>query len=194
MAYVVLRKGGISDTAYQTYARLLAQHLLRRGERIDQLPRVREGDSAAWYYVWENENEATLFAKELEKQTSDPGYYVKATKATPSVGPIRPLEIHVGRQRDGWVFALDPLSRKAIQDRYPSSCRRRSVFIGSESREEFLNEPGELAVLAEQVLVILTGLAIEKLAPFGSFRVVDPVSGEELLPPRILPPSQLSAE
>ena len=125
--------------------------------------------------------ERTRFAEELKTETGDSGWFVQPVRAEPSLGPLRPLDINVGRQQDGWTFALEPLTRKAIQIKFPGSCPHNSVFIGSQTRDDFQSTRG-LQDLAEQVLLILTGLNREQLQAFKSFRVVDPVDDKELLP------------
>src|SRR5262249_2989848 len=135
-----------------------------------------------WLYVWDSEQEASAFAEELKKQTRDRQWFVRPVNGKPSLGPLRPLEINVGHQGDGWTFGLEPLTRKAIEARFPGSCRRPSVFIGSPSLDAPLAEQPDLRELAERVLFILTGLKAEALRTFGHFWVVDPVDGRVLLP------------
>src|SRR6476646_7355493 len=101
MGFIVAHDGGTTDREYQAYVRLLSRQLLQRGVSLDILPRVREeGTDKAWLYVWDTRAEASDFAEELKKQTKDPDWLVKAVKASPSLGPLRPLEINVGRQGD----------------------------------------------------------------------------------------------
>src|SRR5262249_8117874 len=138
MGFTVAHEGGTKANEYQAYVRLLSRELLKLGVSLDNLPRIREeGTDNAWLYVWEDEDGAEAFAKELQKQTGDsPGHGWRVT-AKPSLGPLPPLEINAARQQDGWVFALEPLTRKAIQIKYPESCRHKRVFVGSETRDDF---------------------------------------------------------
>jgi len=183
MGFTVLHDGKTRDGEYQTYDRLLSRQLLKRGLNLDNLPRVREeGSSNGWLYVWESEADASAFAEDLKKETRDRRWRVQPVSAKPSLGPIRPLQINVGRQADGWVFALEPLTRKALETRFPGSCRRHSVFISSQTRDNFVANPGELEELTSHVLLILTGLRTEQLKTFGNVRVVDPVENQDLLP------------
>src|SRR5262245_49923548 len=148
MPFTVVRQGGTKDDEYQTYARLLSRQLLERGVSLDSLPRVRGGGTGnVWLYVWESEDEASAFAAELTKRPRDAHWRGQPVEAKPALGPLRPLEIDVGRQQDGWAFGLEPLTRTAIQVRFPGSCRLRSIFVGSENRDAFLAESGDLTHL-----------------------------------------------
>src|SRR4051812_29190097 len=120
MGFAVVHQGGTKDNEYQAYARLLSRQLLQRGISLDKLPRVKESEGKSWLYVWDNKDEASAFAEELKKLTGDSHWHVTLVKAQPSLGPLRPLEINVGRQHDGWTFALEPLTRKAVQTRFPN--------------------------------------------------------------------------
>jgi hypothetical protein len=187
MGFAVAHEGGTKDKEYQAYARLLSRQLLQRGVSLDNLPRVpADGSPYFWLYVWDNEPEAAAFAKELKKQTRDAHWLIQPVKAKPSMGPLRPLQIHVGRQGDGWVFGLEPLTKIAIQTKFPQSCRHRSVFIGSERGGEFVETQEDLARVARQVLSLLTSLDQDQLRTFGSFRVVEPVEEEQVVPPTSL--------
>jgi hypothetical protein len=86
----------------------------------------------------------------------------------------------VGRQSDGWTFALHPLARQMIQKVFPGSCRMRNVFIGTERRQDATQ--GEIRDLADQVVLILTGLTLDKIEKtFGGYRIYDPVAKKELV-------------
>jgi hypothetical protein len=181
MGFAVAHEGGTKDQEYQTYVRLLSRKLLKSGVALENLPRVRDdGTADSWLYVWDDEADASAFANELKKQTGDRKWFVRPVRARPSLGPLRPLEISVGRQRDGWTFALEPFTRRTIQTKFPESCRRRSVFIGFENDKDGMK--GDLEQLARQVLSILTGLGPEQLMTLGMVRAVDPVDGKKLVP------------
>jgi hypothetical protein len=184
MGFTVYHQGGTKDGEYRTYVRLLSRELLRRRVNFDAVPRVREeGTTNAWLYVWDTEAAASAFADELKRQTRDSGWTVRPVKTPPSLGPLRPLEIDVGRQGDGWVFALETFTRKALQMRFPGSCRARSLFIGTETEEEPLATTVQAPEQTRMVLLLLTGLRPGQLSSFESFRLVDPVEGKELVPP-----------
>ena len=87
------------------------------------------------------------------------------------------LIIHVGRQRDGLVFELEPLTRRWLQERYPEGQLLQQVFIGFDTT-------GGLDVLESavwgQVVSMLTGLGLEALEALGGVRLYEPWSGNEL--------------
>jgi hypothetical protein len=184
MLFAVAHQGGTEDSGYQTYSRLLGRRLLKRGINLDRVPRVRaEGSPNGWLYVWESEDEATAFAAELRQETNDTDWYVRPVAVEPSEGPLRPLQINASRQSDGWVFALEPLTRRALEKRFPNSCSHPRVFIASDQNDDFPSVQAHLRDLAHQVLPILSGLDHEQLRRFDSFRVVNPVENLELVPP-----------
>ena len=103
--------------------------------------------------------------------------------APPSEGPLGPVEIQVGRQSNGWTFVLHPFSRQMLQEVFAGSCRVPSVFITSETRQDFQSTMGDIADLAEQVAIILTGISIDQLTDkFGGYRVYDAATKKELVP------------
>lgn len=98
----------------------------------------------------------------------------------PPAGPLArrlPWQISVGRQRDGWVFALEPLTKAEIQRRFPGSCGLRSVFVGLTPADNLLDDGGRRGRIVERVLELLTDLATDDLADLGEFQAIDPVDG-----------------
>ena len=182
MGFTVTHQGGTKDVEFEAYARLLRQ----KGVDLAKLNRVPEpGTSRRWLYVWpaEAEAEAQAFADELKKRTRDNAWEVVQVNAPPSEGPLGPVEIQVGRQSNGWTFALHPFSRQMLQEIFPGSCRVSSVFIASDTRQGFQTTREDLAKLAEQVAIILTGVHIDQLREkFGGYRVYDPEVKKELVP------------
>jgi hypothetical protein len=152
---------------------------------LAKLQRTPEpGTGRRWLHVWDNQADAQAFADELKKRTRDATWDVVPVNGQPSEGPLGPIEITVGRQSDGWTFALHPLSRQMIQKVFPGSCRTGSVFIRAETGQDFQATQGDLAVLAEQVVVILTGLTLDKIKEtFGGYRVFDPLARREVVAP-----------
>ena len=129
------------------------------------------------------EADAQAFADELKKRTRDNAWEVVHLDAPPSEGPLGPVEIQVGRQSDGWTFTLHPFSRQMLQDVFPNSRRVARVFIATDTRQDFQTTMGDLADLAEQVAIILTGVSIDQLREkFGGYRVYDPAAKKELVP------------
>jgi hypothetical protein len=183
MPFTVVHQGGTKDNEYRAYARLLSRQLLNRGISVDKVPRIRQnGSGNGWLYVWDSEDEAAAFSEELKKRTRDTQWQVQMVKATPSLGPLHPLQIDVGRWPNRWVFVLDPLTRMAIETRFPGSCRLHSVSVSS-NEGDFVAEAGDLRPLSRQVLRILSGLGPEQLRTFESFCLVDPMDQTELIPP-----------
>jgi len=178
MGYTVTRPGNSKDFDFESYVRLLRQ----KGLDPARLPRVPEPETARrWLPVWPSQAEAQTFADELTKRTQDGTWEVVEVKAPASEGPLGPVEMQVGRQRDGWTFALHPLSRLMIQKVFPGSCRAPSVFIALEAGEDFLSAQADLGALSEQVALILTGLSSGKLLEtFGGYRVYDLRAKKEL--------------
>ncbi len=180
MGFTVTHQGGTKDLEFEAYARLLRQ----KGVDLAKLSRVPEpGDSRRWLYFWDDEADARAFADELKRRTRDSAWGVVKVNAPPSEGPLGPVEIEVGRQSNGWTFILHPFSRHMLQEIFPKSCRVPSVFIASDTRQDFRATTGDVSDLAEQVAMILTGVDIERLTEkFGGFRVYDAATKKELVP------------
>ena len=184
MGFTVTHQGGTKDIEFEDYARLLRQE----GVDLAKLQRIPEPSTGRrWLPVWQNEADARAFAEELKRRTKDAAWEVVPITTEPSEGPLGPVEITVGQQSDGWTFALHPLSRQMIQKVFPGCCRTDSVFIRTEMRHDFQTTQGELADLADQVAIILTGLTLDKIKEtFGGYRVYDPAAKKELVaPPRV---------
>ena len=86
--------------------------------------------------------------------------------------------VHVGRQRDGYVFGLRPRSRVRLEESYPNKERVSSVFIGLDRMSEIQQIPE--SILA-QVLNLLTGLSLNELNEIGGFSIYDPSTKQEVL-------------
>jgi hypothetical protein len=174
----------MDNLVYQSYLATLTRTLLERGTLPERVPRVLEnGVPERWVYVWDDEAEARAFVEKLRESFDGPPWHVRATEVPPSVGPLTPLQLEVGRLKTGWVFGLDPLACSALRRRYPHACRYGTVVIRPAPGEPI--PWADLAHLADLVLPILTGLSTEELAPFGSYQVIDPVTGTILLPPAL---------
>jgi hypothetical protein len=180
MGFTVTHKGETKDVEFEAYARLLRQ----KGVDLAKLNRVPEpGDSRRWLHVWNVKADALAFADELKKRTRDNAWEVVPVNVAPSEGPLGPVEIQVGRQSNGWTFILHPFSRQMLQEVFPGSCRVPSVFIATDTRQDFQATMGDVADLAEQVAIILTGVSIDQLTnKFGGYRVYDAATKKELVP------------
>jgi hypothetical protein len=188
MPFTVVYQGGTKPKEHQSYIRLLSRRLRDRGIGLDRVPRVPAADNGqAWLYVWDSEEEAAAFAKELKRETRDTHWRVEPVKGKPSMGPLHPLDVEITCHGDGWTFGLEPLTELALQERFPGSCRYLSVFVGTERPNDRLPAPDELRKLAGQALFILTGLEADQLRAFGKYRVIRSVTGEELVPPCPIP-------
>jgi hypothetical protein len=151
---------------------------------LAKLNRVPEpGNNRRWLNVWHAKVEAEDFAEELKKRARDDAWEVVPVNAPSSEGPLGPVEIQVGRQNNGWTFALHPFSRQMLQEVSADSCRVPSVFIANDTRQDFQATVGNIADLAEQVVIILTGVTIDQLTEmFGGYRVYDAVTNKEIVP------------
>jgi hypothetical protein len=184
MGFTVAHKGGMGDREYARYLPVVSRVLLKQGVSLDNVPRVAEDGSAdRWQYVWEREPEAEEFVKELRRVTRDRGWYVRPAEAAPSWGPLRPIDLHVARRADGWVFQVPSQIQQALQTRFPESCRYFLVSIRSDRPPDLEADQQELRELVRPVLFLLTGLSADQLAAFGSYRVIDPVEEKVLIPP-----------
>ena len=183
---VVHADGMTRDSEYREYERLLSRDLLKRKINLAKVPRVEQpGTGIKWLYVWPEKDEAHDFAARLNKQTRTSDWVVKSLPEgiPPSIGPLRPIEIQVGWQRNGYTFALAPWAYLAIRDLFPGSCRTNTVFVASEAKVGAPPSGDGLREMAVPTLLLLTGLDVEQLGVFNEFVVKDPVDGRELLPP-----------
>jgi hypothetical protein len=183
---VVHADGMTKDSEFREYERLLSRDLLKRGVDLTHVPRVHEPETGnKWLFVWPDEEQAGDFADRLNKQTKTSTWKVKRlSEETPtSLGPLRPIEIQVGWQRNGYTFALAPWAYMAIRALFPESCQTRTVFVASERRVVGPPNVDHLREMATPTLLLLTGLDAKQLQSFDEFVVRDPVDGRLLMPP-----------
>jgi hypothetical protein len=189
MGFTVVHEGETTEKQYRAYDTLLSRWLIKRGINLDRVPLAPTGGNGpAPLYVWDNEAEASVFAKELSEWIDDPEWRVCAVTGPPRVGPFRPLEIRVGKQVTSWNFGLDPLTIGTLRMRYPASCQREGVSVHWEYPPGAPSSLAEVHSLAVQFLPILTGLGEKELRPFGSYQIVDPVADHVLIGPIPLQP------
>jgi len=182
MGYVVVHTKKSDDSVYWDYHRNLARLLLGRGISMDSLPRVRAaGPGSRWLYVWPTEEEAQGFVNELKERMEDPDWEIRPAEPD-SVGPVRPLEVSFGLQRDGWVFGLAPWTRSAIKLKFPGSCPTRQVFVATQPPSDPQASRQELRSLAELALPLLTRLPTAALRTFESYHIINPVALEVVVP------------
>ena len=184
---VVHAAGMTNDNESREYDRLLNHNLLKQNVNLAEVPRVREpGGENGWLYAWPKEEEARDFAERLNKKTKTSGWIVKPLQegTIPSIGPLRPIEIRVGHQRNGYVFALAPWAFMAIRAAFPGSCQTERVFIGMDVKGDPQAIRADIERLAGMVLPMLTNLEVEQLATFEKYVVKDPVTYEVMVPSR----------
>jgi hypothetical protein len=193
MGYTVVHEGEAAAKAYWYYDFMLHRLLLKLGVPLDRVPRTRDLDHADhWLYVWEKEEDARAFAEEMKTELEDPQWHVREVKGPLSVGPLRPILITAGQQRDGITFGLNTFTEHMLQTRFPGSCQNESVSVTIPydwwGKADWQTSQEGLRKLARQVLPILTGLGDEQLQGFGGFQVVDPVRHLVLVPTTSIPP------
>lgn len=80
-------------------------------------------------------------------------------------GAERPLVIHASSQRDGTTYALDLSARRMIQERFGAMSKPSArLFVSHETRDTFEEVAGPMR---KQIIVLLTGLAEERLQNLG---------------------------
>jgi hypothetical protein len=188
MGYTVVHPGELSARADDNYLVLVSRMLYKRGVPFDHVPRtpdIRPSDH--WLYVWDSEDEARAFAEQIRETTEDPTWEVRPVPGPPSMGPLRPIDIRVGREVDAWTFGLDSLVTRAIQLRFPGPCQNEGVSIHiphvPERKADWPKSQDGVRSAVEHVLPLLTGLRLEHLSTFGSYRVLDPVTLKVIVPP-----------
>ena len=186
MHYTVVRQATDDDSDADDDARLVGAQLLRQGVPLDCVPRVMEGRQNGWLYVWESREEAQSAAEQLRRRTRD-RWLVRETDAEPSLGPLLWLRVDVTQESDGLVFALDPITRWMVEQRFPGSCRHRSVLVGTREDDDLLSDKPHFLAVARQALYMLTWVPLDELAVFGQFQVV--AAGERRV---LVPPTRIS--
>jgi len=82
------------------------------------------------------------------------------------------IKIQVGKQADGYVFALPPDSQKIVRSHFDGTMPDQ-LFLSYEVRADYETLVGSIW---KQVALLLTGLSITKLRDLDGVRFVDPVS------------------
>lgn len=163
MGFTVTRPAGEKDIEFHEYARLLRQ----RGADLTDVPRVPEPSTGRrWVHVWDSEEDARKFARDLKKRT-DKEWYVEEVRAKPSRGPFGPIILQMERQSTGVFFGLHPLTQALLQSAFPDAFGSSQIFYDSERWEQFLNSKRSLKDLSQEVAFILTGLTKKRLESLG---------------------------
>lgn len=170
MGFTVTHDGSTKDAEFQAYVRLLRQS----GVDLGKVPRVPEpGTQRRWLYVWDTDEGARKFAKELRRRTGDRAWEVVPTTGPISEGPFGPVLIDLTRRSDGLVFALHPLSRAMIQSAFPDRFQApTTIFIDTQRWLDYRRTRGDLENLIEEIAPSLTGLTIDELKELG-YAVMD---------------------
>ena len=90
---------------------------------------------------------------------------------------MRKLSVLVGRQSDGYVFRLEPSSKRLLEQEGDPDGNVSSVFISYDTKHHFEEIHGRIW---EHVITLLTGRSFDDLNHAGGFAVVDPVTEETL--------------
>jgi hypothetical protein len=188
MAFTVVHADGMRGGSYRDYLQHLSRVLLKRGVSLDRVPVIR-GSGGVRLYVWDCEADAQAFAAELREKTEDPEWKVQPADGQPSIGPLRPIEIELGGGVVSRTFGLEVFTGLTLRALFPGSCRYEGVTVDWDHLKYQAPAGEELRALAAQVLPILTGLRWEDLAPFESYQVINPVTGEILVGPTPIQPA-----
>lgn len=87
------------------------------------------------------------------------------------------IQINIGKQSDGCVYELHPLSRRDIRAKFPSVRAAPSVFIGYKTEAEFEALHGPMWM---QVVQMLTGLGPSQIKKLGGAKIYDPLTKREI--------------
>jgi hypothetical protein len=178
MGFTVYRPGGITDSAFLDYARLLRQS----GIDLGKLPRILEPEGGRhWLHLWNNRAEAEAFVEEIRGETSDSAWEVLEVDSPGADGPLGPAVIQLLRQGDGLTLTLHPLSRVVIRSAFPQTVSATTyATLDLDSWRDFRRVRGGLAELVRQVAPNLTGLNPAELDVLG-YSVVDADTNETLV-------------
>ena len=118
MQFTVVNPNGTKSDPYQSYSRLLR----KQGVDLGKATRTLEpGRNRRYLYVWNSQEKAEAFARELQKQTGDPDWQARPVETPVSEGPLGPIIIEVTPQSDGWHFSVHPLSQALLRSAYPQA-------------------------------------------------------------------------
>ncbi len=163
---------GNKDSEFQAYVRLLRE----LGIDLNK-PRVGGSFGRQWLHAWDNRDDAERFATRLRKETHNPDWEVyEFSEPRPLGGDPDgqgPIDVLVGRQSNGWTYALHPNSLQVIRKHFPAVHPRPSIFLGRDAQSDYEVASG---TRYDQIAVLLTGLSLEELAELGGYRIVDPIT------------------
>jgi hypothetical protein len=173
-AYGVGLPYGNKPRDFDTYVQLLQQ----QGYTRDGSTRVEDSFGRKWLHVWNDRSQAEQFANRLRHVTGNRDWevYDLSPPRLPGEGQdgrSGPIEILIGRQRDGATYSLHPNSLKLIREWFPQVHPRPTVFIGRSTQDNIEASAGSIN---DQVAIILTGLSLRQMNELGGYRVVDPLT------------------
>ncbi len=169
MAFTVGLPGGTRDYEYEAYVRLLEKD----GVNVAETQRVADPATGnRWLHAWEKKDEAELFAAQLKAETENPDWQVyDLPGVAPSVGPLGPVVILVGRQSDGFSYSLSYSSQKLIRKKFPTARIAPNLFISASTQSDFETVHGPIC---DQVAIILAGLSANQIEQLGGYQVYEP--------------------
>jgi hypothetical protein len=173
-AYAVGLPYGNKEKEFDAYVQILQQ----QGITIEESTRVQDSFGRKWLHVWNDRSEAEQFADRVRNATGNRDWEVYDLSPPPPTaggqnGRPGPVEILVGRQKDGSTYSLHPSSLKLIRQRFPRVHPRPTVFIGSDTQTSIEASVGSIY---NEVAIILSGLGLRQLNEIGGYRVVDPLT------------------
>jgi hypothetical protein len=87
-----------------------------------------------------------------------------------------PIVIMAGLQRDGTTYQLHPTSIKRLEAAFPDVRHVPKVFVGYDSQADFESLHRKMW---HQIVVLLTGVSLDRLHGLGGAVVRIPGTGEE---------------
>ncbi len=181
MGYVVVHQGEMSEPGYRDYLRLVGRRLLAHNIGLDRVPRTAAtGRPGCWLYVFDDEAAARELAEELKQFTQDDGWDVRPVEGPVEEGPLLPILLELGVDREGVGFRLNTFTKHALRTRFPGAVPHNNVWLDTECKQTFtVNGLRELAL---ELLPVLTGLNPGQLHSFGGFEVINPVTAAVVVP------------
>lgn len=93
--------------------------------------------------------------------------------------PSKQLVIVAGEQADGVTYQLHPVSRARVHANFLGASTARSLFVGTDTQADYTDIHGPMW---EQIVVLLTGLSVDRLVKLGEIVVFFPTTGHLLRP------------
>ena len=93
------------------------------------------------------------------------------------VVPRPKIRIDVGTQAEGSTYALGPTAVAAIEQAFKGVRPARSIYVGYGTRHAFEEAHGPMW---DQIIILLTGLALERLTNQFDVIIYDPASEQVL--------------